>query len=594
MITQDVVATPRRGAAGVSWVVLHEGAGIPAGQVFSGEYRVEARLGSGGMGAVYLVEQLTTGRRRALKVMHPGLVRDERARERFLREAKVSAQIESAHVVEVIGAGVDEPTGTPWLAMELLEGEDLEAMVGRRGPIPRLEARELLDQTADALAAAHRIGVVHRDVKPENLFVEVSKRRGVPFTVKVLDYGIASVVAGGMTAALATSAIGSPLFMAPEQTEAQGKLRPATDVWAFGLVAFFVLTGRHYWRSANQPEMHISALLREVVVDELVPATVRARELGCEGLLPMGFDAWFASCVERDPARRFADAGAAITALRPLLEQPSATAPTAPLPQATMPLSSSPGVAPTAAMPAVGLGGSSPGWIAPSEPAHVGSVSAPARRSPVLLAAGGAALLAVGGALGLAIYVAIRGADDPPAVLEDVGSDPPDLGPVDDAPNPAPAPQLTPLEATPAEASPTPAPVSVEPVVEAPMPGAPMVERGFLFPDGSSRTWSGRWTKPGQEYQYALHLDRRGERVDGYFVWTPISNQLPVAREYVRGTWDPERHRLVIAGYRVSDPQALALDSYRINVGPGGALTGQSRTTSRDWSGRLTGRLQTE
>ena len=219
---------------------------LGVGHVFAREYRVIAPLAEGGMGAVYVAEQLSTGKRRALKVMLPALVQDERARERFTQEARMGSHIESEHVVEVVGAGVDEPTGMPWLAMELLEGQDLNASVRQRGPIAPAEAYEIVQQIGEGLGAAHARGIVHRDLKPENLFITVSRRRGVPFTLKILDFGIAKLTQESRTGASATAAVGSPMWMAPEQTEQHARLRPATDVWALGLVVFHMLTKRFY------------------------------------------------------------------------------------------------------------------------------------------------------------------------------------------------------------------------------------------------------------------------------------------------------------------------------------------------------------
>src|SRR5690606_34543681 len=116
-----------------------------------------------------------------------------RARERFEREARVGSVIESDHVVEVIAAGIEPVSGTPWLCMELLKGETV-AERRERGALGSAEAIEVLKQLGHALSAAHRAGIVHRDLKPENLFLAVSRREGVPFTLKVLDFGVAALV----------------------------------------------------------------------------------------------------------------------------------------------------------------------------------------------------------------------------------------------------------------------------------------------------------------------------------------------------------------------------------------------------------------
>ncbi len=296
---------------------------LAPGTIFAKDYRVIRPLAEGGMGAVYVAEQLSTGKERALKVLLPRVVDDPRNRESFALEARVGSKVESDHVVEVVGAGVDEASGSPWLAMELLKGESLWARVTRRGPLARDEAATLFDQLGDALSKAHRAGVVHRDLKPENLFVAEARIKGVPFVLKVLDFGIARLIAHDRTAATSTRAIGSPLWLAPEQTQTGAKLRPSTDVWALGLLAFWSLTGRPFWLAANAEEFNLTALLMEVAVHVIPAATERAAALGVGGSLPEGFDAWFSRCVVRDPEARFADAGGAIPALVSLLSAPS-------------------------------------------------------------------------------------------------------------------------------------------------------------------------------------------------------------------------------------------------------------------------------
>jgi formylglycine-generating enzyme required for sulfatase activity len=288
------------------------------GAVFAGDFRVVRPLSRGGMGAVYVVEQLSTGSRRALKLMLPDLAQDESFRARFAQEARIGARIESDHVVQVIGAGVDADTGAPWLAMELLKGETLHAMRGRTGALAPALVREIMMQLGHAVAAAHAQGIVHRDLKPENIFLAVPRREGAALTVKVLDFGIAKLVAEAHTHT--TSTLGTPRWMAPEQTDAGATISPATDVWALGLIAFDALAGRSYWRAARG-ETNPMMLLREVVFAPIAAASERARELGVEKPLPAGFDEWFARCVCREVDRRFRDAREAIEALDGVLPQ---------------------------------------------------------------------------------------------------------------------------------------------------------------------------------------------------------------------------------------------------------------------------------
>lgn len=295
------------------------GALVP-GSIFARDFRVIRPLSAGGMGAVYVAEQLSTGKERALKLMRAELVALPELRERFEREAKLGALIESDHVVEVIGAGVDEATGMPWLAMELLSGRDLEAHVSQTGPLHPHTVLVVFEQLCHALGAAHRRGVIHRDLKLENIFLATPRRADVPFTVKILDFGIAKVLAEAKTRI--TAAVGTPLWMSPEQSTAGAPITPASDVWALGLIAFRLLTGKIYWKTAHVAGASTIMLMRELLMDELPRASVRAAELG-GAALPVGFDDWFARCVERDPTKRFSDANEALESLRPVLQRPA-------------------------------------------------------------------------------------------------------------------------------------------------------------------------------------------------------------------------------------------------------------------------------
>ncbi len=286
---------------------------LAPGAVFAGDYRVVRPLAAGGMGAVYVAQQISTGKQRALKVMLPAFVAQPDLRRRFEQEARAGANIASEHVVEVHAAGVDPQTGVPYLVMELLVGEDLGARVRSRGPLAPAEAKLVFDQLCHGLAAAHAAGVVHRDLKPENVFLAQSNRADVAFTVKILDFGIAKLLAEGATSS--TSAVGTPLWLAPEQTDSR-PVTPATDVWSLGLLAFTAITGKHYWRCTDGPSATVSQVMREILVDPMPFASQRAASLGCA--LPAGFDAWFHQCVAREPAQRFqsaAEAGAALSAL---------------------------------------------------------------------------------------------------------------------------------------------------------------------------------------------------------------------------------------------------------------------------------------
>ncbi len=290
-------------------------ASLSPGSLFAGDFRVVKPLREGGMGAVYLVEQVSTGASRALKLMHPELVSDDTMRKRFETEAKVGALIQSDHVVQVLAAGVDLPTGVPWIAMELLEGEDLGRRLAK-GPLGPAEAAAILEPVCHALGAAHAVGIVHRDLKPDNVFLAQARSVGTPWVVKLLDFGIAKVTAEHLAGN--TDMIGTPYWMAPEQTAIGEAIVPATDVWALGLLAFRMLTGKHFWKAAEM-RAGSEVLLREMLLDAIHSASERAAVYGCGERIPPGFDDWFARCVARDSAARIPDAKAAWTDLRPIL-----------------------------------------------------------------------------------------------------------------------------------------------------------------------------------------------------------------------------------------------------------------------------------
>lgn len=283
---------------------------LEVGNVFARSYRVARPLRSGGMGAIYVVEQLTTGALRALKLMRPELCANERLLQLFEQEARIGHRIRSDHVIQVLDAGVEQ--GTPWLVMELLEGEDLAEHARRLGPLPRARAGDIIGQIGHALATAHAAGVVHRDLKPENVFLTLSRREGDPLLVKLLDFGVAKVIT---EAQLEGTLVGTPLWMAPEQLTG-APVSPATDVWALGLLAYWMLTGRSYWAAEHGAQL--GALLT-VASTPLPAASAKAAEAGRAGMLPPGFDEWFGRCVAPDPTARFADGGAAAAALRMVL-----------------------------------------------------------------------------------------------------------------------------------------------------------------------------------------------------------------------------------------------------------------------------------
>ncbi|HYQ00846.1 MAG TPA: protein kinase [Polyangiaceae bacterium] len=278
-----------------------------------------APLARGGFGAVYVAEQLTTERRVALKVLarYDDLV----SVERLLTEARVTSRIVSDHIVQVIDAGVDRVSGDVFVVMELLRGMTLDERVLQQGALPGEEVAEYMRQIAIGLDRAHgnvdRNGrptpIVHRDMKPSNIFI-TTRDDGQPL-LKILDFGAAKVLS--QTTKASGLIRGTPLFMASEQALGEPSTK-GTDIWAFGLIAFYLLTGHSYWLTVQRDGTE-DQLFAEILMLPLPSASQRARELGLSAKLTPNFDAWFARCVNRVQAQRFTSAGAAAGELARLL-----------------------------------------------------------------------------------------------------------------------------------------------------------------------------------------------------------------------------------------------------------------------------------
>lgn len=290
------------------------------GLIVAARYRLEAVLGQGGMAVVWRAEHTETGRKVAVKLVHAALAQSEAAREMFVREARVAARIgRNDHIIDVLDAGVAPELGVPYMVMELLEGEPLDEQLRRYGAPPPGEALRLLEHVADALDQAHAAGVVHRDLKPQNLFL-VRTRKG-EHALKVLDFGIAKLAE---SAAHSATQVGTPAYAAPEQLGESwrhiaakngrvvaAQVSPGTDVWALGLVAFELLTGApsgEFWSAATLAELPV-----KVFLEPLPSATARAQARGVS--LPPTFDAWLARCLDLDAHKRWGSAGEAVRAL---------------------------------------------------------------------------------------------------------------------------------------------------------------------------------------------------------------------------------------------------------------------------------------
>jgi serine/threonine protein kinase len=287
------------------------------GVVIAGRYRLERKLGAGGMGSVWLARHLSLEQLVAIKFIHPELAASEEARRRFDIEAKAAARIDSRHAVSVIDHGTTE-TSQPFIVMEYLEGESLEQSIRRRGALPFEEVVEIIVQASRALQRAHEAGIVHRDLKPDNVFLAKDPEASrFGYIVKLVDFGIAKVVhdesVGGVGTTKTGMVLGTPLYMSPEGLTASAPVSAASDVWSLGACAFVAACARVPFDG----EAIGDVVLKVCAAPMPIPSKVNPR-------LPRAFDDWFTKACARRLDERFKSAAEAADALRRLEEWSSA------------------------------------------------------------------------------------------------------------------------------------------------------------------------------------------------------------------------------------------------------------------------------
>jgi serine/threonine protein kinase len=254
-----------------------------------GSYRVLKVLGVGGMGVVYLAEDPALQRRVALKAMLPALAAGAAARQRFLREARAAAAVEHDHVVHIYQVGEDR--GVPFLAMQFLEGESVAARLERAGRLPVREVLRIGREAAEGLAAAHVRGLIHRDVKPANLWLEGDRGR-----VKILDFGLARPAGGGDRLTQQGAIIGTPAYMAPEQATG-GAVDGRTDLFSLGVVLYRLCTGELPFKGADT----VSTLVAVATQEPRPPKALRPD-------MPTALSRLVLQLLAKDPAERPASA----------------------------------------------------------------------------------------------------------------------------------------------------------------------------------------------------------------------------------------------------------------------------------------------
>ncbi|MBW8839305.1 MAG: protein kinase [Gemmatimonadetes bacterium] len=357
---------------------LQNATGDLVGAIIADRYHVIGKLGEGGMGQVYLAEHVKMGRRSALKVMNPALVKDADAISRFNREAANASRINHPNVADVYDFG-ETRDGIIYLAMELVEGPPLTKVIEEQGPLPPSRAATIVRQTSEALAVAHDMGSVHRDLKPDNIML--ARNRDGSDCAKIVDFGIAKAADNVAQKVTKTGlVIGTPDYMSPEQL-AGDTLDGRSDIYSLALVAFNMLTGKLPFPAETAQESMIMRLTEP-------PRTLA--EMRPEVAWRESVQAALDKALQRDVKARYTSATEFGRALSSALEAMSSGAPAAAarLPEArvsdgnaTLPVTRArPGEAPRAA---------------PRDPGPTTKPIPARRRYAPAYAAGGAALVVV-------------------------------------------------------------------------------------------------------------------------------------------------------------------------------------------------------
>jgi serine/threonine protein kinase len=377
---------------------------VQEGDLLAGKYRVEKVLGFGGMGVVVSAFRGDLDQRVAVKFLTPAAAERPDAAERFRREARAAAKIRSEHVARVLDVGTLD-TGLPYMVMEYLEGNDISEELQELGRMPILEAVEYILQAIEALAEAHAAGVVHRDLKPGNLFL--ARRADGTRRVKVLDFGISKALSGASVEELSltktAALIGSPLYMAPEQMRSAKDVDTRADIWSLGAMLYEMLTGQPPYTGDSIPQL-CAALLH----DDPVPLRQHRPEI------PEGLEQAVLRCLMKNRDQRFPTVWELGRALLPFAAAESrihvdraervlsaADVTLSGMSPMTARVSPAQSAAAAASVPVTPLNVTPIAVIEPTVNSWggTGKVPAPKRRGTLLVVAGVAAALAAGGGL---------------------------------------------------------------------------------------------------------------------------------------------------------------------------------------------------
>jgi serine/threonine-protein kinase len=281
------------------------------GTKLADKYEITAILGSGGMGTVYVAAHAWTGRRVAVKVLKPSYVENEEVVKRFLREARAAAALHHPNVVDVLDMGRTDD-GAVYMVLELLEGDSLGSLLRQHGKMEPARVLPILVPMAEALAEVHDRGFVHRDLKPDNIFVASLRGRTVP---KLLDFGIAKALHDPDSSTRTGAIMGTAYYMSPEQASGRSDVGPPTDIWALGVVLYEALAGTPPFTAETATGVLVKILTTPPApVPDHVPAQI-ARVVE--------------NAMRSDPRERFADMRAMASAMREAAEELRITLPDA-------------------------------------------------------------------------------------------------------------------------------------------------------------------------------------------------------------------------------------------------------------------------
>ena len=274
------------------------------GTVLGDRFVVERKLGSGGMGYVVAARHIELGQPVAIKLILPARAMSEEARNRLTREARAAARIKSAHVVRIFDV-VSRGPAVPYIVMEYLTGETLRQLLERTGRLPVDRAVDIVLQTCEALAEAHRNATIHRDLKPSNLFLTAIPGR--PCFVKVLDFGIAKTnEVDASTLTHSQALLASPAYASPEQLRASKDVDERSDIWSLGVILYESVTGQPPFDGRTLAE-----LSSEILRDAPTPPSAHRADLSDE------LERVILRCLEKEPANRFESVESLVLALEP-------------------------------------------------------------------------------------------------------------------------------------------------------------------------------------------------------------------------------------------------------------------------------------